>query len=549
MTEDSQSRRQGDGPSSEGAEPIAAQTPEAHPGGSVTPPAPHIPAQRIPGDPPPAVPAAVPAADSDPKPPDPTVPAAAPPAGSDPRSSDPAAQAAAPHTGSDPHLPAPAPARSERPPSERPPSERPPIEQPPNEVPPRADRGGRPQPAGGLPRPGYGDDPPYSISGVPISPPLSGAPYGTDPYAFDQPIYRPGAVDPDPPAYTPFRAAGPPAPGDLADDPFQDAGSADPAHGPYRRSGPSAADDPASVPHHNHGPPTSDPFRSTASPLPGDPAHGGVTAPGPGDSAYGGVAAPTPGDTAYGGAAAPRPVDRAVDPLATSDPYGFVAPPGRRIEPSPPPDRSRLYFSALAGLLAGLLIFGTAGWFVGRATAPAAQARPTPTGTTGLGIFEQNQVAINGPDFAGTALTTIAQGWLPYLATCTRNGSPGGPALSDGEKTRVRCTLDGMSAIFVEYDSIEERDRARAQTIRQGDAASLAPGVAPPDERKAPSARTEGNYVEYAYRLTERGTTRTVSGLWWDDARAPVAGYLLAYWKDGVGERWEPMRDLWSRYA
>jgi hypothetical protein len=81
------------------------------------------------------------------------------------------------------------------------------------------------------------------------------------------------------------------------------------------------------------------------------------------------------------------------------------------------------------------------------------------------------------------------------------------------------------------------------------DTEALAPGAAEPAERKAPSARTEGNYVEYAYRLTERGTTRTVSGLWWDDAQTPVAGYLLAYWKDGVGESWAPMRDLWSRYA
>jgi hypothetical protein len=37
--------------------------------------------------------------------------------------------------------------------------------------------------------------------------------------------------------------------------------------------------------------------------------------------------------------------------------------------------------------------------------------------------------------------------------------------------------------------------------------------------------------------------------MWWDDARTPVAGYLLAYWKEGLGEKWEPMRDLWSRYA
>jgi len=45
------------------------------------------------------------------------------------------------------------------------------------------------------------------------------------------------------------------------------------------------------------------------------------------------------------------------------------------------------------------------------------------------------------------------------------------------------------------------------------------------------------------------GVTRTVAGIWWEDAQTPIAAYLLAYWKDGLGERWEPMRDLWSRYA
>src|SRR4029453_9670051 len=108
-----------------------------------------------------------------------------------------------------------------------------------------------------------------------------------------------------------------------------------------------------------------------------------------------------------------------------------------------------------------------------------------------------------------------------------------------------------MSAIFVEYASLADRDKDRVKTVSKGDdTQSLAPGAAPPnDSRVAPSKRTTGNYVEYAYRLTERGTTRTVSGIWWDDARTPVSGYLLGYWKDGVGESWEPMRDLWSRYA
>lgn len=231
----------------------------------------------------------------------------------------------------------------------------------------------------------------------------------------------------------------------------------------------------------------------------------------------------------------------------TDAPYGFSAPPGRRIEPTPPPERSRLFLGILVGVVAGL-VFGTGGYFAGRATAP--QEASAPTSAPALGVFEQNQAAVNAPDFAGTRLTALAEGWLPHLSTCSRSGSPGGPRLNDGEKVRVRCTLDGLSAIFVEYRSDAERDEARGKVEPQAaEARTLAPGVAPATERATPSGRTTGNYVEYAYRLTESGTTRTVSGIWWDDAQAPVAGYLLAYWRDGLGEKWDPMRDLWSRYA
>jgi hypothetical protein len=107
-----------------------------------------------------------------------------------------------------------------------------------------------------------------------------------------------------------------------------------------------------------------------------------------------------------------------------------------------------------------------------------------------------------------------------------------------------------MSALFVEYDSIAQRDSARQKMIGDGvDGAKLAPGIGPAVQQPAPSGRTDGNYVEFAYRLTEDGKTRTVSGLWWDDDKAPIAGYLLAFWKEGIGGSWEPMRDLWSRYA
>ena len=265
---------------------------------------------------------------------------------------------------------------------------------------------------------------------------------------------------------------------------------------------------------------------------------------GPDTGAYGpGVGAQqAPGGYAHG--AAP----------SGGDPFGLPGA-GRRIEPTPPPGSSRLVPGLIAGLVAGLLVFGGAGWFVGRATAPAkantaATTKATTKATATLGAWEQSQITVNRPDFAGTGLVTISAGWLPYLSTCVRSGRPHGPALNQGEKVRVRCTLDGMSAIFVEYKSIAERDRARQRMQDPSqNTPSLAPGIGPAVQRATPSGRTEGNYVEYAYRLTDDGTPRTVGGIWWDDAKTPIAGYLLAFWKEGVAESWAPMRDLWSRYA
>jgi len=251
----------------------------------------------------------------------------------------------------------------------------------------------------------------------------------------------------------------------------------------------------------------------------------------------------------------------ATDPVsgggALPDPYGFVVTPsyagGPRIEPTPKQPKGRRLRPALAGLLAGLLIFGTGGWFLGRATqadpSPAAAPTPGPTGTATdepeAGAYEQNQIAINRPKLTGT-LGTISLGWLPQLSACSRSGDKGGPALNDGEKVRVRCEMDAMSIIFVEYDSAGERDKARGETVGQNGAARrLTPGVGAAEVRASPSGRTDGNYVEFAYQADGK----TVSGIWWDDTATPVAAYLLAFWKDGVREKWEPMRDVWARYA
>jgi hypothetical protein len=196
------------------------------------------------------------------------------------------------------------------------------------------------------------------------------------------------------------------------------------------------------------------------------------------------------------------------------------------------------------------MIFGTGGWFLGRATAddPAPAPAPTAPAPTAAALppYEQNQVTINQPKFTGP-LAPLAQGWLPQISGCSRSGEKGGPVLNKGEKARIRCEMDAMSVIFVEYATLADRDKARVKTLGQNvDARTLTPGAAGTAvERASPSGRTNGNYVEYAYQAAGR----TVSGIWWDDSATPVAAYLLAYWKEGTGQKWEPMRDVWARYA
>jgi hypothetical protein len=291
-------------------------------------------------------------------------------------------------------------------------------------------------------------------------------------------------------------------------------------------------------------------------PTVGGPTVGGPTVGGPtsgAGAAYGGT--PTSG----AGLTSAPPNWSAADPISGAtpavDPYGFsVVPsyaPGPRIEPTPRQPKGRFLLPALAGLLAGLLIFGTGGWFLGRVTggdpdpAPAAtQSAPAPNGGA-LPPYEQNQVAINQPKFSGP-LAPVAQGWLPQVSGCSRSGDREGPVLNKGEKSRVRCEMDAMSLIFVEYATIADRDKARVQTLGQNvDARTLTPGVGAAVERATPSGRTTGNYVEYAYQASGK----TVSGIWWDDSATPVAAYLLAFWKEGAGQKWEPMRDVWARYA
>ncbi|GAA2473600.1 hypothetical protein [Winogradskya humida] len=223
---------------------------------------------------------------------------------------------------------------------------------------------------------------------------------------------------------------------------------------------------------------------------------------------------------------------------------------GPRIEPTPRQPKGRFILPALAGLVVGLLLFGTGGWFLGRAMSDGSGGstvadKPATGGNRNLGPYESNQVALNAPKFSGE-LTTIADGWLPRLSNCSRSGDKDGPTLANGEKVRVRCQFDAISMFFIEYNTPADRDRARVSSLGQNvDARALTPGVADAGSRKTPSGRTEGNYIEYAYQVDGR----TVAGLWWDDYATPVGAFMLAYWDKDMGQKWDGVREVWGNCA
>jgi hypothetical protein len=226
-----------------------------------------------------------------------------------------------------------------------------------------------------------------------------------------------------------------------------------------------------------------------------------------------------------------------------------------RIVPSPPPQRSRLVVGILVGLLCGLVVFGLVGYLVGARTGGGRPtARPTasavPTASPTLPPYEQSLLALNAPKVSGD-LAAFAQPWLPRVSSCTRDGEKGGPGLSEGEATRVLCGYGSNSVYLTQYTSIAARDKARTRILAQNiDARELTAGARDFAELVTPSGRTKGAYLEYAYKVTSGDNAgRIVVGVWWDDKDKPVAGYLLAFWAEGLGGSWEPLRDIWQRTA
>ena len=222
-----------------------------------------------------------------------------------------------------------------------------------------------------------------------------------------------------------------------------------------------------------------------------------------------------------------------------------------RITPSPP-RKPRLWLGLLIGVLVGLLVFGTAGFFVGRKTAePEAQpttTTPTQQTTGEMGAYQAGQLELNRTKFSGD-LATIAEPWLAWMGGCSNSGDQFGPKLDPGEQTRVFCELNNLSVFFVQYKTIADRDTKRAAREKQNiDAQNLTQGAVAPSQKSTTSGKTTGNYIEYAYRNGTGNEARTTGGIWWEMDKAPVAAFIEVYWTD-VGEKWEALRDVWQRYS
>ncbi len=201
-------------------------------------------------------------------------------------------------------------------------------------------------------------------------------------------------------------------------------------------------------------------------------------------------------------------------------------------------------------MLVGLLLFGSTGFLVGLRsggsegdTAPAA-GRYGASDAAPLLVFESNQLALNRPKFDGDLLR-LAESWLPWVGGCANDVNLRGPQAT-GERFRIFCRLNNLDVYFIQYTSVPERDKARAVREQQnGDATTLAPGAAAPVQRPTTSGRTTGSYIEFAFGAG----ASTVAGIWWENTATPVAAYFETLWTEGVGERWEPMREVWRRYS
>jgi hypothetical protein len=244
-----------------------------------------------------------------------------------------------------------------------------------------------------------------------------------------------------------------------------------------------------------------------------------------------------------------------MSPSGATDPYRLVpdvepmsggglggSPYARRITPSPPPPRGKLVLGLVIGLIAGIVLAGTAGFLVGRGTGGGEPVVAAPSAQPG---YLADLVAANRAKFAGE-LATLAQPWLADMSGCTTNTDSGGPQLGKGEQAHVLCRDGGMYVHFVTYSSADEKaaDRGYRQQLALGSQAIL-PGLEQPGRKLGGITGGAGTYVEYA---TRAANSPALCGVWWDIDNTVSAVYVDVLC-DSLGGKWDPLRAVWQRHS
>jgi hypothetical protein len=213
----------------------------------------------------------------------------------------------------------------------------------------------------------------------------------------------------------------------------------------------------------------------------------------------------------------------------------------RRITPSPPPPRGKLILGLVVGFVAGLLVFGTGGFFAGRGSA-GAPVTPAPTSEPS---YVAGLVATNQAKFTGE-LAALAKPWLADMSGCAAETDPGGPQLGQGERHHVLCRDGGMYIHFVTYVSADEKgnDRSYRQQLALSAGAILA-GSEQPARKLGGVTGAPGNYVEYATRSAK---SPALCGVWWDldDTASSVYVDVLC---ESLGGKWDPLRAVWQVHS
>ncbi|MFD6563024.1 hypothetical protein [Micromonospora profundi] len=162
-------------------------------------------------------------------------------------------------------------------------------------------------------------------------------------------------------------------------------------------------------------------------------------------------------------------------------------------------------------------------------------------------LFAQRQAVVNRGRFPSPVVADFAAPWLGDVRDCITDTSTGGPQAGTGEQSRTRCTAGIVTTYWISYRTIADRDAAQARyTAQAANASKLTPGANPPTTRSTSSH--DAYYIEYAYKVSSGPQAeQSIAAIWWSDANKPIAGVFLAYWAEGLGSTWAPLRDLWSR--